>query len=98
MSDDPDMTRRMTPEQLAEKYHFAPGMPDDREAIPTLHYQVLAGRVYTLKRWKDGSTVRGELTLAEMEQYTGVKPTQEGWYTASGRHLGDEIDLGGWEE
>ncbi len=69
------------------KTDFAPGVPDDPEAIPVLRYQALLGNVYTLQQWKDGSTARGEVPLATLEALIGG-PAKEGWYDALGKYLG----------
>ncbi|URA07126.1 hypothetical protein P9A48_gp18 [Xanthomonas phage Mallos] len=74
-----------------DKTSFAPGVSDDPDAIPELHYQVLLGRVYTLTRWKDGSTVRGEVTLQDLEAVAGSAVTKEGWYDALGAFVGAEL-------
>lgn len=73
------------------KTSFAPGVPDDPDAIPERFYQVLLGRVYTLTRWKSGSTVRGEITLEELEALAGQAITKEGWYDALAKYLGSEL-------
>ncbi|CAA2409784.1 hypothetical protein JTY56_gp12 [Xanthomonas phage Bosa] len=73
------------------KMSFAPGVPEDPDAIPELFYQVLLGRVYTLTRWKDGSTARGEVQLADLEAVAGGTITREGWYDALGTYLGAEL-------
>ncbi|UIS24787.1 hypothetical protein AXL1_17 [Stenotrophomonas phage vB_SmaS-AXL_1] len=73
------------------KMSFAPGVPEDPDAIPELFYQVLLGRVYTLTRWKDGSTARGEVQLADLEAVAGGAITREGWYDALGAYLGAEL-------
>lgn len=73
------------------KMSFAPGVPDDPDAIPELLYQVLLGRVFTLTRWRDGSTARGELPLAEFEKLTGSTVAKEGWYDALGQYIGSEL-------
>lgn len=75
-----------------EKTSFAPGVPLDQDAIPEVLFQVLLGRVYTLTRWKDGSTVRGEIPLAELEALAGKPVTREGWYDVLGRYLGAELE------
>lgn len=74
-----------------DKTSFAPGVPDDPDAVPELLYQVLLGRVYTLTRWKDGSTVRGEVALADLEGVAGGPVTREGWYDALGKYIGAEL-------
>jgi hypothetical protein len=76
----------------AEKTGFAPGVPDDPGAVPDTYYQVLLGNVYTLTRWADGSTVRGEVQLAELEVLVGG-PLREGWYGTTGGYLGTELSL-----
>ena len=73
------------------KMGFAPGVPDDPDAIPERLYQVLLGRVYTLTRWKDGSTARGEVALADLEAVAGGAITKEGWYNALGKYQGSEL-------
>lgn len=74
-----------------DKTSFAPGVPDDPDAVPELLYQALLGRVYTLTRWKDGSTARGEVALADLEAVAGGSITREGWYDALGKYLGSEL-------
>ena len=74
-----------------DKTSFAPGVPDDPDAVPELLYQVLLGRVFTLMRWKDGSTARGEAALADLEAVAGVPVTKEGWYDALGKYVGSEL-------
>lgn len=71
-----------------DKTSFAPGVPDDPDAVPELLYQVLLGRVYTLTRWKDGSAARGEVQLADLEALVGGPVPREGWYDAAGAYLG----------
>ncbi|XAQ48598.1 hypothetical protein [Xanthomonas phage vB_XeuM-YB23] len=73
------------------KMDFAPGVPEDPDAAPELFYQVLLGRVYTLTRWRDGSTGRGEVQLADLEALAGGPITREGWYDALGKYLGAEL-------
>ncbi|UGL62726.1 hypothetical protein [Xanthomonas phage FMYAK-P1] len=73
------------------KMDFAPGVPEDPDAVPELFYQVLLGRVYTLTRWKDGSTGRGEVQLADLEALAGGPITREGWYDALGKYQGTEL-------
>lgn len=74
------------------KTSFAPGVPDDQDAVPEVLYQVLLGRVFTLTRWKDGSTARGEVALADLEALSGGPITKEGWYDVLGRYLGPELE------
>lgn len=74
-----------------DKTSFAPGVPDDPDAVPELLYQVLLGKVFTLMRWRDGSTARGEVALADLEALAGSAVTREGWYDALGRYLGAEL-------
>jgi len=74
-----------------DKMSFAPGVPDDPEAIPELYYQALLGRVYTLTRWKDGSTARGEVTLEDLGAVAGSAIYKEGWYDALGAFIGAEL-------
>lgn len=74
-----------------DKVSFAPGVPDDPDAVPELLYQVLLGRVYTLTRWTDGSTARGEVPLADLEAVAGKPVTREGWYDALGAYVGPEL-------
>jgi hypothetical protein len=76
----------------AEKTGFAPGVPEDDVAIPVVRYQALMGNVYTLVRWQDGSTVRGEVPLAELVALVSG-PVREGWYDAAGAYLGASISL-----
>ncbi|UGL62850.1 hypothetical protein [Xanthomonas phage MET13-T1] len=73
------------------KMDFAPGVPEDPDATPELFYQVLLGRVYTLTRWRDGSTGRGEVQRADLEALAGGPITREGWYDALGKYLGAEL-------
>lgn len=74
-----------------DKVSFAPGVSDDPDAVPELLYQVLLGRVYTLTRWRDGSTARGEVPLADLEGVAGKPVTKEGWYDALGSYVGPEL-------
>lgn len=74
-----------------DKTSFAPGVSDDPDAVPELLYQVLLGKVFTLTRWKDGSTARGEVGLADLEAVAGGPVTREGWYDALGRYVGSEL-------
>ncbi|ALH23611.1 hypothetical protein PaMx28_11 [Pseudomonas phage PaMx28] len=74
-----------------DKTSFAPGVPDDPDAAPELLYQVLLGRVFTLTRWKDGSTARGEVARADLEAVAGGPVTKEGWYDALGKYVGAEL-------
>lgn len=74
-----------------DKTGFAPGVPDDPDAIPELFYQVLLGKVFTLQRWKDGSTVRGEILLADLEALAGQTISKEGWYDALAKYIGPEL-------
>lgn len=75
-----------------DKTSFAPGVPDDPDAVPELLYQVLLGRVFTLTRWRDGSTARGEVELADLESVAGSAVAREGWYDALGAYLGLELE------
>ena len=68
---------------------WAPRMPDDPGLLPTTLYQALAGRVYTLVTWPDGSTVHGEVPIGQLEDLLDGKPVVEGWYSISGVYLGD---------
>lgn len=74
------------------KTAFLPGLPDDLSALPRLRYQALEGRVYTLTVWRDGSTARGEVLLAELEALIGGPP-RAGWYNALGEYLGQDPGL-----
>jgi hypothetical protein len=74
------------------KTSFAPGVPTDPDAIPVLRYQALMGKVFVLQRWRNGSTARGEIALAELEKLVGGG-VKEGWYNALGEYLGASIDL-----
>lgn len=74
-----------------DKTSFAPGVPDDLGAVPELLYQVLLGRVFTLTRWRDGSTARGEVQLADLEAVAGSAVAREGWYDALGKYIGPEL-------
>lgn len=79
------------PQDWEGKWDFAPGVPDDPSAVPELFYQVLLGRVYALTRWRDGSTARGEVALADLEAVFGLHVRKEGWYASSGEYLGSEL-------
>lgn len=74
------------------KTDFLPGVPDDAAELPSTYYQALLGNVYTLTRWKDGSTARGEVPLSHLEALAG-SGIREGWYDASGSFLGASLDL-----
>lgn len=74
---------------LREKMdQFIPGMPDDLSSLPELLFQVILGKVYSVSRWPNESTTRGEMTLAELEARFGEPVLKEGWYSASGNYLG----------
>lgn len=77
---------------MAKFDDFAPGMPEDDDQIPTLVYQVIEGRVYTLMKWPNGSTARGEATLEALQRLHGAAP-KAGWYSASGKFLGSDPGL-----
>lgn len=66
----------------------------DLEApAPTLRYQLLQGQVYSLQIWTDGSTMRGQVPISELEDRVGVAPgtaLEEGWYNAFGEFMGDD--------
>lgn len=70
------------------KTSFMPGVPVDEDAIPERLFQVLLGNVYTLTRWKDGSTARGQIALAELEKLFGFTVVKEGWYDVLGTYKG----------
>ncbi len=78
-------------EEWEGKVSFAPGVSDDPAARPELWYQVLAGQVFTLMRWADGSTARGQVDLATLEDVAGGPITREGWYDALGTYAGDQL-------
>lgn len=73
-----------------DKMSFAPGVPDDPDAIPELLYQVLEGKVHTRLTWRDGSVSRGEVPLADLAAVAGKTITKEGWYDALGKYIGAE--------
>ncbi len=75
------------------KTSFAPGMPVDQADVPTLRYQALGGRVFTLRRWSDGSTDRGETDLEALADLRGKPVVMEGWYDEAGTFLGDDAGL-----
>jgi hypothetical protein len=77
---------------MAKFDDFLPGMPDDLTQIPTLVYQVIEGRVFTLMKWANGSTARGETTLEALQRLHGAAP-KAGWYSASGKYLGSDPGL-----
>jgi hypothetical protein len=79
------------PPDVGDKYDWAPGVPLDTSNLPRLFYQALLGRVFTLQRWPDGSTARGEVSLAELEALVGGT-VREGWYDAAGIYRGAYID------
>ncbi|WP_159017266.1 hypothetical protein [Cognatiluteimonas profundi] len=72
------------------KMDFAPGMPVDISQLPTLHYQAIEGRVFTLLRFPNESVAHGEVPLSQLEDLVGA-PIEEGWYSASGAYLGAEL-------
>jgi hypothetical protein len=76
----------------AEKTGFLPGLPDDMSTLPSTYYQALLGNVYTLTRWPDGSTARGEVPLSHLEALAGGG-IREGWYDGAGAFLGASISL-----
>ena len=73
----------------------APGFPSDDAAIPEVLYQVLEGKVYLLQSWKDGSSLRGELKLEDLENLVG-SPPKAGWYDAAGKYLGSAAPTASW--
>jgi len=77
---------------MAKFDDFLPGMPDDLTQIPTLVYQVIEGRVFTLEKWPNGTTTRGEATLEALQRLHGSAP-KAGWYSASGKYLGSDPGL-----
>jgi hypothetical protein len=79
------MDNKMLQERMDQ---FIPGMPDDPAELPELLFQVMLGKVYSINRWPDESTARGELTLAELEERFGEPVVKEGWYSATGEYLG----------
>ena len=80
-------------ERNAARDEIVPFLPTDPNAIPEVRYQVLAGRVYVLTVWKDGSTARGETDLDSLARRRGAPVTQEGWYDVFGRYLGADAKL-----
>jgi hypothetical protein len=72
------------------KMGFVPGMPVDLSQLPTLNYQAIEERVFTLMRWPNESTARGEVPLSELEELVGG-PIDEGWSSASGVFIGAEL-------
>ena len=72
------------------KTSFLIGMPDDLSHLPTLHYQLIQGRVFTLQQWPDESVSRGEVSLQQLVNLT-EQPLEDGWYSASGTYLGAEL-------
>lgn len=70
------------------KTDFAPGVPEDPGVIPDLYYQVLLGRVYTVKIHPDESVSHGEIALADLESLKGSPVTKEGFYDFKGSYLG----------
>jgi hypothetical protein len=75
------------------KTDFAIGVPDDPDAIPTVRYQVLLGRVYVTSSWKDGSRACGEIPLDALSKLVGGPVTKEGWYDEGGNYLGQDPGL-----
>ena len=72
------------------KMSFLPGMPDDLSQMPTLHYQLIQGRVFTLLRWPNGSVSRGEVPLQQLRNLT-QEPLEDGWYSSAATYLGTEL-------
>ena len=82
----------MANDSLQDKMdQFMPGLPLDPADCPTLHFQLLEGKVYSLLRFPDESVARGEMTLQELEYRFDRKLTDEGWYSASGIYLGEQL-------
>lgn len=75
----------------AKMEQYAPGMPDDPSLLPELLFQVVLGRAYSLRRWPNESTARGELPLADLEARFGAPLAREGWYSATGAYLGAQL-------
>lgn len=73
------------------KTDFAPGVPEDPAVIPDLYYQVLLGRVYTIKIHPDESVSHGEIPPAELEALAGKTIVKEGWYDFAARYLGASL-------
>ncbi|MDQ3288256.1 MAG: hypothetical protein M3Q42_08325 [Pseudomonadota bacterium] len=73
------------------KTSFLPGMPDDLSQLPTLHYQAIEGRVFTLMRWPNESVAHGEIPLTQLEDLVGKGMIEEGWYDAAGEYLGETL-------
>ena len=72
------------------KMSFLPGMPDDLSQMPTLHFQLIQGRVFTLLRWPNDCVARGEVSLQQLRDLT-QEPLADGWYSSSGNFMGTEL-------
>lgn len=78
---------------IEDRMDFAPGVPTDLSAIPTVRFQYLANQVFTLTVWQSGSTARGQIPVKELQDRVGQTELQEGWYSALGEFLGDDPQL-----
>lgn len=58
-------------------------------------YQLLDGRVFSVRRWRDGRVARGQMTVAKFAAAFGLADPAEGWYDGVGRFLGDEANWPG---
>ncbi len=63
-------------------------MPVDLSQLPTLLYQSIEGRVFTLMRWPNESTARGEVPLSQLEDIVAGS-AKHGWYSSAGLYLGE---------
>lgn len=75
----------------AKMDQFIPGWPENETEHPTLHYQVLLGRVYSLLRFPNESVAHGEITLADLAGIAGQPIVKEGWYSSIGDYIGTQL-------
>ena len=91
----------LPPDELArwlDKTNFAPGVPLDEKLIPVLRYLKQGTKVATLQKWRDGSTVRGFVSLTALNNLRDEPATEDGWYASDGTFLGDNPQFPEFEE
>lgn len=73
-------------------------LPVDESTLPDTKYFVVGGKVFSSKRWKDGSIARGEITLQQLEGLAGSPISKEGFYDFDGTYLGPTwTDTSAWD-
>ncbi len=59
--------------------------------LPTLTYFVMGQNVYTRLAWPDGTTTRGVIPRADLEERFGTSGLKDGFYNALGDYLGETL-------